>query len=182
MSKEMTYQGRTVDVVEVNGGWTTILDGMKQIKVRNGELSKVKPKESPLPERPGKLLSSARKEREQKKAPKPKREPKAKSDDASDDGRLVKPNLDRYVTSAEVKTASGRKAIDINDEVATALRGVDLADVYRQASAATGQTQKALHEKYDHLNPGMQRMNLGNLIRGAASKAAREAAKASQTK
>jgi hypothetical protein len=181
MSKEMTYQGRTVDVVEVNGGWTTILDGMKQIKVRNGELSKVKPKESPLPERPGKLLSSARKEREQKQTPKPKREPKPKSDDA-DDSRLVKPNLDRYVTSAEVKTASGRKAIDINDEVATRLRGLDLADTYREAASVTGQTQKSLREKYEHLNPGMQRMNLGNLIRGAASKAAREAEKASQTK
>lgn len=174
MSKEMTYQGRPVSVVEVNGGWSTILDGMKQIKVRNGELSK--PAKTEMPGKPGPVRSAKDKA---PKAEKPKREPKPKTDD---DGRLVKPNLDRYVTSDEVKTASGRKAIDVNDEVATSLRGTDLADVYRQASAATGQTQKSLHEKYDHLNPGMQRMNLGNLIRGAASKAARDAEKAAKAK
>lgn len=172
MSKEMSYQGRIVDVVEVKGGWSTILDGMKQIKVRNSELTTPVAGKAVVPAKPGPVRSAKDKPA---KAEKPKREPKPKTDD---DGRLVKPNLERYTVSAEVKTASGRKAIDINDDVAARLRGSDLTDAYREASEATGRTQKALRERYEHLNPGMQRMNLGNLIRGAASKAAREAEKA----
>lgn len=171
MKKEMSYQGRIVDVVEVKGGWSTVLDGMKQLKVRNSELSApVKAGTANVPAKPGPVRSA-----KDAKADKPKREPKPKTDD---DGRLVKPDLSRYEVSAEVKTASGRKAIDIADGVAKQLRGLDIADTYRAAAEATGQTQKALREKYQHLNPGMQRMNLGNLIRGAASAAAREAEKA----
>lgn len=178
-SKEMSYQGRLVSVVEVKGGWSTILDGMKQLKVRNSELSAPVGGKPNVPAKPGPVRSA--KDRKPSKAEKPakaKREPKPKTDD---DGRLVKPDLTRYEVS-DVKTASGRKAIDIADGVAKQLRGLDLADTYRAASDATGESMAALHRKYDHLNPGMQRMNLGNLIRGAASKAAREAEKAKAAK
>lgn len=154
MSKEMMYNGRTVAVVEVKGGWTTILDGMKQVKVRNGELSPVKAK-----------------------AEKPAKAPKAEKPAKASDERTVKPDLTRY-TVHDVKTASGRRAIDSADAVAAMLRGLDLADVYRTASSETGEAMAALKRRYEHLNPGMQRMNLGNLIRGARSKAAKEAAKA----
>lgn len=179
MSKEMSYQGRLVTVVERKGGWTTILDGMKQLKVRNSELTAPVDGKANVPAKPGKLLSTQRKEREAKKADKPKREPKAAKKD--DEGRLVNPDLTRYTVS-EVKTASGRKAIDVNDGVAAQLRGLDLSDVYRTASEATGESMAGLKRRYEHLNPGMQRMNLGNLIRGAASKAAREAEKAKAAK
>ena len=174
MSKEMKYQGRVVSIVERNGGWSTILDGMKQLKVRNGELSEVT--ESKKPAQP---KSSAK-----PKADKPAKAKKPSKDTeihpTANDGRLVKPDLSRYTVTPDIKTPSGRKAIDIADPVATALRGKDLADAYREAAAATGQTQKGLRERYEHLNPGMQRMNLGNLIRGAASKAAKEQAKAAK--
>lgn len=176
-SKEMSYQGRLVSVVEVKGGWSTILDGMKQLKVRNSELSAPVGGKPNVPAKPGPVRSA--KDRKPAKAQKPKREPKAKDDAA--DSRLVNPDLSRYEVS-EVKTASGRKAIDIADPVAKQLRGLDLGDTYRAASEATGESMAALHRKYDHLNPGMQRMNLGNLIRGAASKAAREAEKAKAAK
>lgn len=177
MSKEMSYQGRLVSVVEVKGGWSTILDGMKQLKVRNSELSAPVAGKANVPAKPGPVRSAKDKKPAKVKADKPKREPKPKTDD----GRLVKPDLGRYETS-DVKTASGRKAIDIADPVAIQLRGADLADTYRAASEATGQTQKSLRERYEHLNPGMQRMNLGNLIRGAAAAAEREKAKAAKAK
>lgn len=178
-SKEMSYQGRLVSVVEVKGGWSTILDGMKQLKVRNSELSAPVGGKPNVPAKPGPVRSA--KDHKPAKAEKPKREPKAKKDDANAESRLVNPDLTRYTVS-EVKTASGRKAIDIADPVAKQLRGLDLSDVYRAASEATGESMAGLHRKYDHLNPGMQRMNLGNLIRGAASKAAREAEKAKAAK
>lgn len=165
MSKTATYQGRTVDVVEVKGGWTTILDGMKQIKVRNSELAAAKAEKAP------KVKVTKTNGKAAPKPAKPARVAKSK-DQADEDARLIRADLSRYVVS-DVKTASGRKAIDIGDDVASRLRGADLTDVYRAAAEATGQPMAALHRKYDHLNPGMQRMNLGNLIRGAQSKAAR---------
>ena len=172
MSKAMIYKGREVAVVERNGGWTTILDGMKTIKVRNGELS------APKAHDPVANLEKSKARLSKAKADKPAkaaRQPKAKDENA-EDNRLIKADLSRYEVVADVKTASGRKAIDIGDEVAKRLRGADLKDVYREAAHATGVPMTQLHAKYDHLNPGMQRMNLGNLIRGAASKAARPGA------
>lgn len=171
MSKQMSYQGRVVDVVEVKGGWTTVLDGMKQLKVRNSELSAVKASEPPA--QPGKVRSAKDKPA---KAAKPAREPKARPEGA-EDTRLVKADLTRYVVSDDVKTPSGRKAIDNDDDFARELRGSSLSEVFRIASQATGQTQKDLRAKYEHLNPGMQRMNLGNLIRGARRGAEREKTK-----
>lgn len=172
MSKSMSYKGREVAVVERNGGWTTILDGMKTIKVRNGELSELKAAKHDPSETLAKSKARLAKADKPAKAP---RQPKAKDENA-EDNRLIKADLSRYEVVADVKTASGRKAIDIGDDVAKRLRGADLKDVYREAAHATGVPMTQLHAKYDHLNPGMQRMNLGNLIRGAASKAARAAA------
>lgn len=178
MSKEMSYQGRLVAVVEVKGGWTTILDGMKQLKVRNSELTSPAAGRANVPAKPGPVRSA--KDRPVNKVAKEAKAPKPARDPAAEDTRLVRADTARYVITDDVKTASGRKAIDIGDATAQALRGADLADTYRAASEATGRTQKSLRESYEHLNPGMQRMNLGNLIRGAAAKAAREAAKAAK--
>jgi hypothetical protein len=79
----------------------------------------------------------------------------------------VAPDTSKY---QKVKSASGGASLNNGDEVAQALTGATLDEVYRLASKALGETQKALHEKYDHLNEGMQRMNLGNRIRGAVGK------------
>ncbi len=76
---------------------------------------------------------------------------------------------------ADEKTASGRRAMDCNDEVGQKLRGKGLDDAYAEAAKALGVTVKELQKMYGHLNPGMQRMCLGNRLRGQASKAAAEA-------
>jgi hypothetical protein len=79
----------------------------------------------------------------------------------------VAPDVSKY---QKVKSASGGASLNNGDEVAQALTGATLDEVYRLASKALGETQKALKEKYEHLNEGMQRMNLGNRIRGAVAK------------
>lgn len=73
----------------------------------------------------------------------------------------------RYTRHDDVRTESGRKAFDTCDKVANTLRGLPLDDQYRAAAKALGETIKALQEKYGHLNPGQQRMCLGNRMRHA---------------
>jgi len=80
----------------------------------------------------------------------------------------------------DTRTASGRRTIDTNDSVAEKLRGMELKAVYDEAAKHCDVSRAALVKQYEHLNPGMQRMNLGNRIRGALSrKASEKAAKAS---
>lgn len=57
--------------------------------------------------------------------------------------------------------------LDIGDEIAKALRGKSLAENYKFAADRLGETETALRAKYAHLNPGQQRMCLGNRLRGA---------------
>lgn len=63
--------------------------------------------------------------------------------------------------SAEERRKSG--AQDVGDEAAQLLRGSD--DIYAAASKFLGVEAKDLRAKYAHLNPGQQRMNLGNRMR-----------------
>ena len=72
----------------------------------------------------------------------------------------------RYTRHADVKTASGAASIDNGDEVAEMLRGMDLDATYAKASKVLELPEADLRAKYAHLNLGMQRMNLGNRIRG----------------
>ena len=80
----------------------------------------------------------------------------------------VKPDLEKYVRGV---SGSGKKTMRSVNAVADALDGFTIGEVYSVASQLTGTSQKELHTKYDHLNVGMQRMNLGNRIRGAVAKA-----------
>lgn len=80
---------------------------------------------------------------------------------------LIDPDMDRYTTTSEIPTTSGRPSVDIADEVAQLLRGKSLKEVYSIAAQKTDESVAKLKAKYGHLNPGMQRMNLGNRIRGA---------------
>lgn len=78
----------------------------------------------------------------------------------------------RYVRKLNGKTnlsASGNATMDNGDQLAKSLRGVELDEVYAQASKVLGESQAALRAKYAHLNPGMQRMNLGNRMRAASA-------------
>lgn len=86
----------------------------------------------------------------------------------------VRPDHTRYTNHREVKTASGRNCYDISDRVADLLRGLTIEDVYESVALNLAEilkdgapTVEQLRARYDHLNLGMQRMNLGNLLRAA---------------
>lgn len=86
-------------------------------------------------------------------------------------------NLSRYFVG-DTRTESGRRTIDCADETAASLRGMTLAQVYEHVAKAIGEPVKALQAKYEHLNSGMQRMNLGNRLRGFLAAQEKEAEKA----
>ena len=105
------------------------------------------------------------------------------------------PDHERYIRGLDV-TASGRDTYDIGDLTADTLRGMDEDDVVRTtAKALAGETieialsvkigrqfKKAgyswstngikawLSARYEGRNPGMVRMNCGNLLRGAVKR------------
>jgi hypothetical protein len=113
-------------------------------------------KARPASTRPGKGASSAsRAAREAKLAP----------------GVVIKKvgskeyDLSKY---RKVKTAGGNVSLDCGDAVAKKLEGKPLEDVYKETAKALDVSVKALRDRYQHLNTGMQRMNLGNRLRGAA--------------
>ncbi len=73
---------------------------------------------------------------------------------------------ERY-TKSETRTPSGAKSVSIGDTVAKALNGLttaQLADIAAKAGVADR------FKAWKGLNPGMQRMNLGNVLRAAAKK------------
>jgi hypothetical protein len=65
----------------------------------------------------------------------------------------------------KVKNASGHTSYDNGDDVAQTLRGKTLDEVYALASKKLKEPEKDLRTKYKNLNPGMQRMSLGNRLR-----------------
>lgn len=93
-----------------------------------------------------------------------------------EDMASLKFNLDKYEKSPTIKTESGRPALDTSDQIARELRGNTLKEVYDKAVHYLNRfnepiSLEKLHEDYGHLNPGMQRMSLGNRIRGAMKRA-----------
>lgn len=78
-----------------------------------------------------------------------------------------------YTRHADKKTAGGNVSVDNNDALATKLRGKSLADVYEAAAKVVTDKDggslsvNKLKSLYGHLNPGMQRMVLGNRMRAA---------------
>lgn len=61
----------------------------------------------------------------------------------------------------------GRRVQNNGDEIAQRLTSMTLDEVYELASELTRIEVSWFQTAYGHLNPGMQRMNLGNRIRGA---------------
>lgn len=183
MTKQANLNGSAVTIISVNGGWTQIqmADGSEK-KVRNGALTPVvvvaPVAPAAQPQKEVKMTAAVA----TKPVP-PVREPRPAhfvGDVAP--GRLAKIgstqfDLGRYFVS-DIKTPTGRRTIDCADDIATALRGQDIDSVYAQAATALDTTVEALQEQYGHLNIGMQRMNLGNRIRGAGAAAEKAKAKA----
>lgn len=100
----------------------------------------------------------------------------AASDEEDDGSVRIRADLNRYEAT---KAASGNRSYDTGDEVAEMFRGKDLEEVYKLAARdlkANGEnvTIKALKERYANLNPGHQRMCVGNKVRAARARAANE--------
>ena len=76
-------------------------------------------------------------------------------------------NLDNY---EKVKAPGGGTSYHNGDAVAEKLAGKSLEDVYAFAAKTLKEDVKALQKKYEHLNVGMQRMNVGNKLRGLVKK------------
>lgn len=153
----ITKTGEQVEVVAVNGGWTTVhtLDAAtREMKVRNGELSKHATLSDMTAEIAGKKAEVAR----QARAKKPIEERL--------NGVVYAGYLPQYQSyKAALKDGTVRRSIDKGDVVAVELRGADLKVVYKKAAELTGLSVSHLLDRFAHLNPGMQRMNLGNMIR-----------------
>jgi hypothetical protein len=58
-----------------------------------------------------------------------------------------------------------KRSIDKGDDVALRMRALDLDGVYEYAAEVTGASLGHLRDRFAHLNPGMQRMSLGNMVR-----------------
>ena len=65
----------------------------------------------------------------------------------------------------KLTTKNGNPTLDSGDQIAVSLRGKELDEVYAIVAKAIGETQASLKARYAKLNPGMQRMNLGNRLR-----------------
>ena len=151
-----------VEIVAVNGGWTTIraIGQVTTFKVRNGELTGhteiVAPTTAQLVIEKAKASSRVKMDINERK-----------------NGKVDPLYLPQY-TAYAIQLADGTKkrSIDKGDTVALTLRKLTLDAVYATASSATGISQVGLRDRFAHLNPGMQRMNLGNMIRKAMKEAA----------
>lgn len=73
-------------------------------------------------------------------------------------------SAERKATYAKYQRGKTRSS-DCADDVALKLRAMDLEGVYKVAAKVENIKVKELTDAYEHLNPGMQRMNLGNRIR-----------------
>jgi hypothetical protein len=156
-----------VEIVSVNGGWTTIraIGQVKTFKVRNGELSghteitKATPVTAELVTAELVIAkASARVKMDINERKNGKVDP------------LYLPQYEAY--TAVRKDGTKIRSIDKGDAIAVMLRGQPLETTYKDAAAATGIAIASLKDRFAHLNPGMQRMNLGNMIRKAMKETA----------
>lgn len=105
-----------------------------------------------------------------KPAVKAKVKAKAKTNGKGTKGpAILRQYAPEYHRDTENKTAGGNVSVDSDDATAKALRGKPLDEVYTKAAKVLGVTVKELQTRYGKLNVGMQRMNLGNRIRGVAN-------------
>lgn len=74
-------------------------------------------------------------------------------------GRLPTPASE---ARAERARTGGSASRDVGDEIAAMLRD---ADFYKAGAKYLGVPEAELRAKYEHLNPGQQRMNVGNRMR-----------------
>lgn len=159
VATRITTQGwkmapKQVEVIAKNGGWTTIRDFGQTVteKVRNGDLTDF----TEISDKPAAVKA--------KTADKPAREKVALEDRKN--GKVDPLYLQFYQTyTATLADGSKKRSIDKGDNVAVLLRALNLNGVYATVSSMTKTPVSTLCERFGHLNPGMQRMSLGNMMR-----------------
>lgn len=82
---------------------------------------------------------------------------------------VVEPTYKHNMVVDRISDANGkiRTYQHCGDKLAEEIKGYTLNQLYYMAHEKTGITLKSLHEAYDHLNLGLQAMNLRNRIRAA---------------
>ena len=193
----ITKTGERVEIVAVNGGWTTVqtMDAAtREFKVRNGALSghaalsgmtaELAMQKAELAMQKAELAMQkaetvrtynadgtgpvakvkAAKAAQEPAAPKA---PRAKMDPSERKNGAVDPlYLPQYTTySAVRKDGTKIRSIDKGDALAIQLRGMDLDGVYKFAAHALSLSAADLISRFGHLNAGMQRMSVGNMVR-----------------
>lgn len=79
-------------------------------------------------------------------------------------GRFKEEEIELMAKKVAAKTEKkSTKKVEFKDKVAEELAGMELEDVYGVFTKKLG--IRGSKAKYAHLNPGMQRMNLGNRLR-----------------
>jgi len=152
-AKTITVDGETYEVEGVSRGWVKFIDKKGNVRsVRAAKAAKqarVSKKEAAKAAKPVKAAATER----------------MIGDTAVD--------LTKYV---KVVTKAGNNSLDNGDKAAKALRDLTLDQIYKEVArnvkedleaANIEEAEKILRKKYGHLNPGMQRMNLGNRFRAA---------------
>lgn len=155
-----------VQVIAVNGGWTTIRtqDGVER-KVRNGDLTE------PV-QLTGEIAKLAGEKVERVVKAKPQREPKARRQpmplSERKNGKIDALYLEFYKKTTRVGSEGELvRSMDNGDLVAQKLRGLTFDQMYAFAAKTLNQSERGLRERFAHLNVGMQRMNVGNMLRSA---------------
>lgn len=167
--------GEQVEIVAVNGGWTTVHTlgaDTREMKVRNGALSETTELSHQTAELAMAVAEKARATRPAKTAKEPKA-PREKKALAERLNGVVEPlYLQFYQTYKLERGGQVKRSMDKGDSVAVQLRGLSYGGMYQHAAQITGLGVRDLKSRFEHLNPGMQRMNLGNMIRRALKEAA----------
>lgn len=114
-----------------------------------------------------KAAKKAEKEKAAKERQKTPRVRKAGNKDGYVQSGQLEYDPNRYSLRDGVATPSGNKVKDVNDDAAVMLAGLEFDAMLKVVAKETGRQRNELAEKYEHLNPGMQRMTLGNILRGA---------------
>lgn len=179
----VTATGERVEIVAVNGGWTTVqtMDAAtREFKVRNGALSGHAALSGMTAELAMQKAETVRtynadgtgpvakaKAAKAAKEPAAPKAPRAKMDPSERKNGAVDPlYLPQYVTYSTVrKDGTKIRSIDKGDALAIQLRGMDLNGVYKFAAHALSLSAADLISRFGHLNAGMQRMSVGNMVR-----------------
>ena len=88
--------------------------------------------------------------------------PKAKKKAVKVEGSIIDNATRKEYEKSNVKTASGARSISNGDTVAKALNGLTVEQLEKVAKRADLEDR---FKGWGKLNPGMQRMNLGNVLR-----------------